>query len=92
MYLRRINAVAGVKKEDGTKEDANFKNINPLSNMQEIASAVNLENLLYGKFESAQRFEILSLSYVSIRLKAVLCMTFCVLHQLSYLSLCQVNT
>jgi hypothetical protein len=30
--------------------------------MQEIASAVYLENLLYGKFESAQRFEILSLS------------------------------
>ena len=47
MYLSRINAVAGVKKEDGTEEDANVKNINPFSTMQEITSAVYLENLLY---------------------------------------------
>lgn len=65
-----IKAVGGVKKEDGTEEEANVQTINPFSIMQEIARAVYLEDVLFGKFDSAQRFEILSLSEVSIRLEA----------------------
>jgi hypothetical protein len=51
-----IKAVAGVKKEDGTEEEANVQTINPFSIMQEIARAVYLEDVLFGKFDSAQRF------------------------------------
>jgi len=65
-----IKAVGGVKKEDGTEEEANVQTINPFSIMQEIARSVYLEDVLFGKFDSAQRFEILSLSEVSIRLEA----------------------
>ena len=63
--------MSGVKKEDGTEDaDANVQTINPVSIMQEISRAVYLEEVLFGKFESPQRHEILSLGEVSIRLEA----------------------
>ena len=62
--------MTGVKKEDGTEEEANVQTINPLSIMQEISRAVYLEDVLFGKFDSPQRFEIISLSEVSSRLEA----------------------
>ena len=58
-----------MKKEDGTEEEANIQTINPISIMQEIAKAVYLDEVLFGKFDSPQRSEVLSLCEVSTRLE-----------------------
>ena len=59
--------MAAVKKEDGSEEEANVQTVNPFSIMQEIAKAVYLEEVLFGKFESSQRSEVLSFCEIAIR-------------------------
>jgi hypothetical protein len=63
-----IKLVSGSKKEDGTvAEDENVHTVNPFGIMQEIARSVYLEEVLLGKLDSPQRFEILSFIELAIR-------------------------